>query len=335
MKRGCLIVSLLLLVVVILVAGFMLYTFNRQVGLFEAAPISHETVATPANQFRLVLRPEHLGNSLLPFLPDESELPAWLPLDAADSVSLLLPHEIALLSESNFETEQLDLTFFVNERRGGPVFMSLVQDANLNVNLKGFEWADPRFTYPQRGVLLGHADLTIPEGVEFALLERWSHTLPETPLSVAEGHLLAGVLDNRNGELLTLMLTLIEANDGDWQTALEDSRMETFLELLVDIYELHLHADLVDKDTLAGLLRVEANPAISPDLTFLSNMVLLPLLKNYIESDLRLEFSAGANWDEDEEALLIDFDITGLESWLKTLAEGEAPQPVAEEASTE
>ncbi len=329
-KRGCLLIILGILTILIVVAGISLYAANRQIGLFPAQTISHEQVASPETRFRLVIRPDHLGNILLPFLPDASEFPAWLPLDPENTLALMLPHEIALLSHADFQGGHIKLTFFVNERRGGPVFFSLVRDANLDIDLKGFSWNSVPFTYPQRGMLLGFAGLDIPDDVEFFLLDRWSHALPDTPLTVADGHLLSGVLDNRNGELLTMLLTMIEANEGDWQTTLEDPRMETFMEVLVDIFSLHLHADLVDEDTLSAQLRVEADPQIQPELTFLSNIVLLPLLRNYVQTELLLDLSGEAVWDDSQEALLINAEITGLESWITALAKGETPTPVAE-----
>lgn len=330
MKRGCLLVVLGIVTILIIVAGISLYAANRQIGLFPAQTITHDQVATQETRFRMVIRPDMMGNMLIPFLPDASEFPAWLPIDPENTLALMLPHEIALLSHAEFEDSALALTFFVNERRGGPVFFSLLQDSNLDFDMKGFTWNDVPFTYPQRGMLLGFAELEIPDGVEFYLLDRWSHSLPDAPLTVEEGHLLSAVLDNRNGELLTMLLTLIEANEGDWRTVLEDPRMETFLEVLVDIFSLHLHADLADDDTLTALLRVEADPQIQPELTFLSNMVLLPMLRNYVQTELRLELTGGAEWDDSQDALLIDVEITGLESWIATLAEGDAPPPVAE-----
>ena len=319
MRRGCLVFLSVLLILGVLIISVGLFLINRQVGLFGAPAISHQSIASPDIRFRAVLKPDYLGTVLTPFLSGIS-LPSWVPLDPASTLALLLPHEIALLSNSNFHEERIDITLFVNERRGGPFFLRLLRDANIDIDLKGFAWMEDRFTQPRRGVLLGHAELSIPDGVEFALLERWSHIPPDTTLDLPENHLLAAVLDNRNGELLTLMYTFIEALDGDWQSAMDDPWMETFLEILIYIYELHLHSDLAGTDTIEMQLLVKADAMIERDLIFLSNMVLLPMISNYLQNNFGLSYTGEAVWDSQEETLIINIRVDGIEHWLQLLA---------------
>jgi len=319
-KRGCLIFMSVVSILGVLVIGVGLLMVNRQAGVIAAPALSHETVVTPGTRFRAVFKPEHMGSVFSPFL-SRITLPSWVPISPATALALVLPHEIALLSGSNYNEGRVDITLYVNERRGGPVFQKLLHDAEISVDLTGFTWMEERFTHPRRGVLLGHAGLNIPDGVELALLERWSHIPPETPLVIPDNHLLAVVLDNRNGELLTLIYTFIEALDGDWQSAMDDPRMETFLEILIYIYELHMHSDLVGSDTFEGQIRVKADAMIERDLTFLSNMVLLPMISNYIRNSLGLDYTGEAVWDAQEETLIVNIRVDGVERWLQQLAD--------------
>ena len=88
MKKGCIGVFVVVVLVVTGVVVVFVQRANKEYGLFESERISHETVAKRDTRLRIVLKPEQLTPLILPLLPAKEELPPELqrlPLDLDQS----------------------------------------------------------------------------------------------------------------------------------------------------------------------------------------------------------------------------------------------------------
>lgn len=313
MKKGCIGV---VVGVVVLGAGALTIVglrANKELGLVESDPISHETLANDRVRLRIVLKPEKLTDVLLPMLPQKEDLPVFLqkvPLEIAQLLPAFMPHEMAVLAESDFRANALRLTFFINERRGGPMIAQAVNQSDLFEQLTLFQWDTAELTYEERGILKTSATMPIPEGLEATLLDYWTHDTPHDPLTITtEGHLLEAVLDNRNGDLLTLIGVFDLALGIPWETVLRMLERENILEYLTHIEHLRVFIDLLDNETLEIEFHLASDEEYGPIFAPIINLFIYPPLKTQFKSSYGIVLDGTSAWREEERLLVGEYTV--------------------------
>lgn len=301
-------------------AGVAYHRFNQRFGLAEAAAVSHETVASAATKLRVVARPEQLTPLLLAYLPKDRmpTLPfvSALGLDFTKAIELLMPREVALLSGSDFGAGQLRLTLFVNERRGGPAIVEHLNLADVTARMPLVKWAGSHFQMPQRGVLLMDGQIPIPEEVETVVLESWSHRMEGAPLSVSGSHLLEAVLDNRNGELLTIGASIAQGLGVDWQEAMKQPPLSMAGPVVEKVQEIRMQVDPEGLDTLKCELRIGGPPDVA-GLSFLINIAVAEFVAKPLKEEHGLDLKGECVWDQAQGAVIGSYRIAGLDGYLR------------------
>ncbi|MBI2432221.1 MAG: hypothetical protein HYV26_05065 [Candidatus Hydrogenedentes bacterium] len=312
MKRGCLIVVILVPVVSLASAGVVFYRANQQYGLFPAEVISQEEFAQANTRLRATIRLADLQDFLKEVLPPETQLPAWMPFSLEEALPQVLPYQIALLGGANFRTSEYEFTLFVNEQRGGPFIAEIINQSNIFDELQVVKWDEKHLSFQRRGVLTVSGTLPMPEGMEDLVLERWTSEASKTPLTIEGGHLFEIALDNRDGEALTLWGTLTEANKQDFRKALAYPEAQSIVETLSHVSSLRIQADLVNPDALKLLFRIYAEPDTGPNLKFMLGAFVIPPIQQELSTKYDMKLDGDTQWDEKEGAVIGDFTLTGF-----------------------
>ncbi len=343
MKKGCLIALLafvLLIVAAVAVLGVAYARASRQFGLAEAPAISHETVATGNTVLRVVFKPETISPLLAQLIPAEQIPPSLAKMGYAPDKWLpyILPREGAILAAPDMANNKLNLTFFVNEKRGGPFIVDLLNNRTdikaqnpLN-NIPGVTWDGQGATLAERGALELRGSMAIPDTVEPAILKSWKPTPPVEPLRIEGAHTLEAVMDNRNGNILAVYGALMAAQGRDWEVLLKDPNVGAMVSgVLPDILDIRAAADLIDFDTATVNLRVDATAEKGPGLEFMVKMVWPNVLEAAAQQGITVK--GEPLWDQQKGALLIDLTLSGFRPALERAVGRSLPGAAAAETA--
>lgn len=313
-KKGCLLIAGLLIVVVVGGVGVVGYRYAQEFGLTEAPEVSHETLAAPETRVRLRLDPNRMQPLILSLLPPDLPIPAWVPIDPRQRLGDLLPREIVLLAGSNYASGQMEVTVFVNERRGGPFLAQVTERAAVLAGLPFVRWTTPGLVAPRRGVLSATGALPIPNGLEARILEHWTHQPPADTVPLQGGHQLELTLDNRNGELFTFMATLMELNGVNWQTVFADPQFKIANDVIVGILHGRATADLVDEDTMQVNIAMKTTPETGGTLPFITGAFLQPEIENFLAAQYGLKLTGTPRYDGATGLVIGDYRVTGFKN---------------------
>ncbi|MBW7865930.1 MAG: hypothetical protein GX580_09795 [Candidatus Hydrogenedens sp.] len=319
MKKGCLIV-LIVLAVLVLGAVVAATMAARSAGAFASPVVSHDTVATPKTRLWLVVNPAPVLPILMPLIPTEipdNQLP--VAVNPQKWIEPFLPREVALMAAPNFATGKADLTLFVNEQRGGPTILKLALQQGLPA-VPQIQWTGQGIELPERGNLQLRASMPIPDGVEEVLAENWKQTPPSEPLRITGGHQVEAMLDNRNGDLLTLAAAVVQATGNSWAEIFEQQK-ERIMPILPGIHDIRLVADLVDLNRATAVLRIDASEDSGMTLQFLLGMAWVQVVAG-AESKYGVTIKGEPMWDAEKGALIANLDITGIENHIRRAVAG-------------
>lgn len=314
MKKGCLIALAVIGVLLLLLALAGVVTYNavdRWAGLRLAPEISHESYAGADSRIRLVVKPERFMNFIEDYMPEDVELP-FPGLDLKTVIRQVLPREIALLARADVIASRLRFTLFVNERRGGPLIQTLVNEENLLGRAPQVRWTSTGLEMHGRGALVAEGDIPIPSAVEAELLEIWPTRSPEPPAAVRAVHLAELVIDNRNGDILALAAAAAQAAGESWESLRAEDMADMAVNIIESIYVARLTADLQDKDTVLVGLRIDMDEKSGPGLQFLLSGLALPWLTDTLRDDFGLALAGDMRWDEAESAIIGQYTVIGI-----------------------
>lgn len=307
----------LLVVAMVAVAGVVGYSYAKMYGITEAPLVPHESLATSQTRLRVKAEPGLLQEYLKTLLPPDIKVPAWVPFDVREQLGNVLPHELAILAGSDFSAGTMGVTLFVNERRGGPILVELANKEGVLANIPFVQWAPEGLTLTQRGTLVANGSIALPQQLEGKILEHWTHDAPTEPMIIQGGHALEIALDNRNGELLTIIATMMQLYGMDWKTALSTEDFNKMaLPSIVGINSGRIKADLADPDTLKIRAEVSATPDAGVSLQFMFGAFILPEMQKYLKSNFNLVLKGEPKWDQANEMLAGDFTVTGLREFV-------------------
>jgi len=309
--------------------GFVLHRLNGTYGLFPAQAVSHESLATADTRLRISVDTLRLGQDLLPYLPENPPLPGWLPWDLPGILPKVMPRELALLGGSDFAASLYNLTLFVNEQRGGPALPDYLNNrARILQQVPAVTWDGEGFQLKSRGVLMANGHFQLPLGLENEILAGWSLDGPDIPLALAGGHLAEGVIDNRNGEVVTLIGGLAPMWGSSLDRIKADSRFAAVFALLLDIHHIRLAVDFKNVDTLLLQFRLHADQAAGGQLEFMLPL-LIGMFAPQVEAQYGLKLEGDYAWNPAEEIYRCDISIVGVEARLRAYFRNIVPAAAA------
>ena len=316
MKKGCLIV-VLICVLLAIAAGGAAALAAKNWGFFAAPVVSHATLVTPKNRLSIIVNPETAVTALLPMFPPSIPL-GPLAVDPKKWVARILPYEVALLATPNLATGKIEATVFINERRGGPALVEMAKQRPLP-EIPGVTFDPEGLQLPTRGNLQLRATMPIPESVEAVITENWKQTPPSEQLLPEGTHHLELILDNRNGDLLTFASALVNANGGDWDEFFTKNSPQ-FMPFLPGTHDVRVGLSLVDLNTAKGQLRIDATADSGAGLAFVLGMGWVYAVGE-AKTQYGLDITGEPKWVDEKEAIIADFEIKGLEPHLRKLTE--------------
>ncbi len=337
MKKVLIALAVILLIVAV-AAGVVFYKANQEVGLTESESVSHETLASPHTRVRAVLRTAALSDFIASLVPPTVKVPDYVPWDIQDALPRLLPREVALLADPDFTQGEIGLTLFANEQRLGPMLVKAVNDSGIFKKPLPVSWSGDGALLEKRGVITARANLPIPEGVESRILEHWTPQTQSEPVAVEGTNQFEIVLDNRNGDLVTLFAAISQAMKQDWKAMLNQDQVKSVLPLVAKVSDARLAANLDGPDTCNIKLVVHADQGAGGMLQFMLAGAAVPELQKMLEAKHSLILEGQSKYDKEQQALVGTYKLTGfreqLERAIAKAAGVSAPkQPKPEAAS--
>jgi hypothetical protein len=332
MLKKVIIVLFGLAIVAGIVGAVAAYKLNQTYGWLPSSAVTHESLATPDTRVRLAVDTLRLGSDLEVYLPPEMGLPSWLPWDVHALLPKVLPREVALLGSPNFRDGQYNLTLFLNEQRGGPFLPAFLNNqTNFKEATPAIQWDDPGFSLSERGKLTAQGHLGLPDGLEATILESWPMEATGDTLALLGGHLAEGVVDNRNGDIVTL----IGACAPLWGASLDilkaNPQFAAALDLITQIENIRLAVDLKNPDTAVIQLLIKANPEVRGRLEFMGPFIF-PMMATEIKRSYGLDMEHTCTWQLEDSTYKVDITLTGIEAKLKESFRGLTPAGTAPDA---
>ena len=317
----------ILAVIGVIAGGIAFYVMNGRFGLLTAHVVGHDLIAKPDTRLRIAVDTKRLGTELTPYLPEELPVPGWLPWDVPTLLPRVLPHEIAILGGSDYADSAFNLTVFINEQKGGPALPEYLNNQfKFQDRFPQIPWAEAGFHMEERGIVSIDGRLPLPLGLEDTILDLWSLDPPEDTLKLHGGHLAEGVIDNRNGEIITLIGGLAPL----WQSSLErikaNSQYAAGIALVEQVYDARVAIDFKDVDTLLIQLRVHAAPDAGGQLEFFMPLILT-MVSQQVQKQHGLTLESEYEWDGGEETYTCDIAVIGVEPKLKDYFKRALPSP--------
>ena len=319
MKKGCIIVLVVLAVLFLLLAIAGVVAFNvmdKNLGIRLAPEISHEVLALNDSRIRMVIKPELLSPYLIEFIPKDVEIDTH-GFEMQRILNELLPREIAILAHADMGAQSMHLTLFANEKRGGPFITELINAKNPFERVAQVIWTSMGFELRERGMVIAEGNLPIPGAVEAELLKIWPTRSQQPPATIQGNNQIELVIDNMNGDILAFTAAGVVAAGKSWEALRQEQMANMAIGIIESIGVVRGAANMIDNDTAEIDLNITADADSGAGLQFLISSVGLPGLKDLLKKDYGLILTGDSNWDEAKGAVVGKYTVTGLEEFIR------------------
>ena len=297
--------------------GVAFYNANNDYGLLTARAIGHDFVATPETRLRVAIDTIRLGNDLYPYLPEDLPIPEWIPWDLPTLIPTVLPREIAVLGGSDYRDSAFKLTVFINEQKGGPVLPQyLNKQMRVLQSVPAVEWEGEGFQLEERGLLAAEGQIPLPLGLEDTILETWSLDAPEELLTLNGGHMAEGVIDNRSGEIMTLIGGLAPVWGRSLESLQADPNLQLLFTMLPNIRDIRIAADFTNLDTILIQTHINVDESVGGQLEFFLPMGIMGIAPR-IKAQYGITMTQESVWNRDDEIFEFNVTLTGVEEKLR------------------
>lgn len=354
--------TVLLLLIIAASAGFLYYWYmvppampgeetarekpksDEPPPLPEPGPIvPHETYATENTDARAVLSLRHAADFLREFVPEEAytnrNVPPGIQRLLKEDFAGVLPHEVALLGGADYANNRYEIILFINQRYFAMLVPMAFNQRRVPQFLPMLEWKDgePGLKYDNASVAHGTAYLPFPPEVGDAVAAHWDIAgAPAVAPPVSGEHTLEVVIDNRDGDLLALVLAVanLYGFSPDMMTAVP--QFQAVPSILRDIAWARVAGDMADDGALVADVELVAGEAPSIGLTatvpMLANAMALPQI-NQLLSDYGLKIEGELAYVDG--AVRGTFRVPDFAGYLRNLVNGEEDEAVTPEPEPE
>ena len=251
---------------------------------------------------------------LLGLIPADVALPAYLPWNVETLVGQVLPRELAVLAGADYASNTLDFVLFLNERRGGPMIVQAMNDDQTLTRVPLVTWDPAGVTLEERGVLTAQGTLPLPEGMEDRVLDLFAPKSGPSPDEVRGGHLLEAVLDNRDGEAMTVVGVIAHMLGANLEQIFAEP---TVRNVVNGVRDARIAADITGNDEITVDVEITSteNAGFATRLTLLAaiNEVGYEQLQGLMATNgLKLDYAGGKKADWQDSKLKGSFTITGF-----------------------
>lgn len=175
-------------------------------------------------------------------------IPDWI-------VRRILPYEAAIVTASDYDDTEVDLTVFLNPRRFGPFIERQVNAIGLQSSVPEIQWAPEGLTERDPGVFSVSGTVPMEPQAQEAAYYLWKQSFkPAIPLQGT--HFIEVVMDNRDGGAYLAVASILHAFDID----LDESETDISLSSLKFVTKARMYVDLTPSDILLCRLAIEIRP---------------------------------------------------------------------------
>jgi len=236
------------LVVLAVIAAVIL---EARFSVLRSAPRVDRLSVVEGPSIMAVVNPQALSERMATQLRERVGfwVPNWI-------VRRALPYEVTLLTASDYDDQEIDLTFFVNAPHFASAMVSGVKRASLEERFERIDWAADGVTKTAAGAFTVGGTVPMEDEAQETAWYLWKQSFKPAPMPVEGGHLVEVVMDNRDGGAYLAVASLLHALD------MEPDPVETDISLssLKFVTESHLFADVLQHGELRTILSIEIKP---------------------------------------------------------------------------
>ena len=280
-----------LLIIVLSAAAMGFMYVDGQFGIRQAPMLSYMEYGGADADIALRFDPNQARQLVLDIVTQQfgEESSDWLTNLIADS----LPHEIVLMASPRYADQIIDLTLYVNERRGGPVLAR--EMTNFIVQQAGGQpvsWDPQGVRLERRGVLVLNGETRLHNQTLSEIDRRWGDNLPSAPQVMDGGNLIELIAVNRKGSLYALVSALAIADPDNTNVGVAFA-----LEEVRQLDGMRATANFLSDDSMAISLLLQCDRTIeeprAESMRLMLDQVVVPQLITALKDAYNLELTGG------------------------------------------
>lgn len=281
--------ALLVVIFVAAIAGF-LYV-DGQFGIRQAPALSYMDFGGAQADIAIRVDPNRARSQILSIVTEQfgEEQNDFITNLIADS----LPHEVVLMASPRYGDSTIDLTLYVNERRGGPILAQ--QLTSLVLEQAGMEqvaWDPEGARLARRGAVVLTGETSVHNQIISEVDRRWGDTLPSAPQLMDGDHFFELIAANRKGSLYALIAAFAIADPDNTNVAVAFA-----LEEVKQLDAMRASANFLSNDEVAISMLLECDRRIEENrpesMLLMLDQIVVPQLVTLLRDQYQLELQGG------------------------------------------
>jgi len=287
MVKKLLIACAVLLVIIFAAAAAGFLYVDGQFGIRQAPMLSYMEYGGAQSDITIRLDPNEARDVILDFISQQfgDGTNDFLNNFIASS----LPHEIVLMASPRYTDQIIDLTLFVNERRGGPVVArELTNLLAQQAGAQPISWNPEGARLERRGVIMLTGQTRLHNQTLSEIDRRWANRTPSAPQLLDGGNLFELTAGNTTGSLYALVAALAIADPEQSNVAVAFA-----LEEIKQLDTMRATANFISDDEVAISMLLQCDRSIEQDrpesMRLMLDQIVLPQLVIALEENYGLE----------------------------------------------
>ena len=263
-----------------------------------------------------VINPEFALDQLRPLLSERAgfTVPDWI-------VRRVLPYEATVVTASDYDAAEVDLTVFLNPRRLGPAIQGEVNAVGLQSSFPEIQWAPEGLMEGGPGVYSVSGAVPMEAEAQEAAYYLWKQSFKPADIPFQGAHFIEVVMDNRDGGAYLAVASILHAFDIN----LDESETDISLSSLKFVIMARMYLDVTPTDLLLFQLAIEVRPDAVNRLGVINLKVGIDELLTEWGETLRTEhgITLDGKSDWNENVMLFHYRLNSASKALRLAIDGE------------
>ncbi len=199
----------------------------------------------------VVIDPASVIDQITPLISERAGFPVpdWI-------VRRALPYEVTIVTSSDYDDEEVDITLFLNPRHFGPAIKREVNAAGLQPIVPEIQWAPEGLVERGPGALSVSGAVPMEPEAQEAAWYLWNQSFKPAPIPFQGTHFIEIAMYNMDGGAYLAIASLLQAFD----ITLDKSQTDISLSSLKFVTKAHMSVDVTPTDMLRCRLAIEVRP---------------------------------------------------------------------------
>lgn len=199
----------------------------------------------------VVIDPASVIDQITPLISERAgfPVPAWV-------VRRALPHEVTVVTSSDYDDEEVDITLFINPRHFGPAIKREVNAAGLQPHVPEIQWAPEGLVERGPGALSVSGTVPMEPEAQEAAWYLWNQSFKPAPIPFQGTHFIEIHMYNIDGGAYLAVASILRAFD----ISLDKSQTDISLSSLKFVTNARMYIDVTPTDLLLCRLAIEVRP---------------------------------------------------------------------------